>query len=241
MKTLIIKLAAPLQSYGNEASFGRRTTNYFPTKSAVLGMIAAAMGYRRDDKRILELNDLSFAVRIDQPGKITTDFQIAEYAKNANKTARKLTYRNYLQDAVFLVGISSEKDDWIDKIKFAVQHPKFQLYLGRRSNPPAGPLEVDTFDDKNPLLVLKDLKWSASDWYKKRHKSSSTNIEIISDVDLVKKDNKSNTFIQIKDKIGSFDQKNIYHNYLEAVSLYVTLKNDLYSRESTDHDIMSFI
>ena len=57
MKTLTIKLTAPLQSYGNEATFERRTTSYYPTKSAVIGMIAAALGYRRTDERILKLNE----------------------------------------------------------------------------------------------------------------------------------------------------------------------------------------
>ena len=52
MKTLTIKLKAPLQAYGNEATFGRRTTNPYPTKSAVIGMISASLGYGRNDKRV---------------------------------------------------------------------------------------------------------------------------------------------------------------------------------------------
>lgn len=76
MKTLIIKLAAPLQSYGNEATFNRRTSYRYPSKSAVLGMIAAALGYRRNNtKKITALNQLQMAVRIDQPGETLTDFQ----------------------------------------------------------------------------------------------------------------------------------------------------------------------
>jgi len=56
MKTLTIKLKAPLQAYGNEVTFRRRTTSPYPTKSAVIGMISASLGYSRNDKRILELN-----------------------------------------------------------------------------------------------------------------------------------------------------------------------------------------
>lgn len=51
MKTLTIKLKAPLQAYGNEATFERRTTNPYPTKSAVIGMISASLGYDRNDKK----------------------------------------------------------------------------------------------------------------------------------------------------------------------------------------------
>ena len=41
MKTLTIKLTGPLQSYGNEATFSRRTSYHYPSKSAVIGLIAA--------------------------------------------------------------------------------------------------------------------------------------------------------------------------------------------------------
>ena len=94
MKTLTIKLKAPLQAYGNEATFERRTTNPYPTKSAVIGMISASLGYDRNDKKILKLNDLEFAVRSDQPGQIVNDFQIVEYAKSATKKTIKKKKHN---------------------------------------------------------------------------------------------------------------------------------------------------
>lgn len=81
MKTLTINFNSPLQSYGNEASFSRRTSSDYPSKSAVIGMLAAAMGYRRDDNRITALNDLKFAVRVDQPGRTLTDYQTVEWKK----------------------------------------------------------------------------------------------------------------------------------------------------------------
>ena len=94
MKTLTIKLTAPLQAYGNEASFERRTSWPGPSKSAIIGMIAAALGLRRDSEQIGELNSLAFAVRIDQPGKIMTDFHTVSKAfaqrVNSNKTIAKM-------------------------------------------------------------------------------------------------------------------------------------------------------
>ena len=50
MKTATIRLTAPLQSYGNSASFNQRTSDSYPTKSAIVGMIAAALGYSRESK-----------------------------------------------------------------------------------------------------------------------------------------------------------------------------------------------
>ncbi len=67
MKTVTIRLTAPLQSYGDEANFDRRTSYDYPSKSAIVGLIAAALGYRRTDARIQTLNQLDYAVRIDQP------------------------------------------------------------------------------------------------------------------------------------------------------------------------------
>lgn len=104
MKTISIRLTSPLQSYGNEAQFARRTTGDYPSKSAIVGMLAAALGYQRDDPAINALNDLLFAVRVDQPGQVMTEFQTAEWKPGT----RKLTYRDLLQDAVFVVAIGSE-------------------------------------------------------------------------------------------------------------------------------------
>lgn len=236
MKTLTIKLKAPLQSYGNEATFGRRTTSPYPTKSAVIGLIAAALGYRRNDERILRLNELQLAVRSDQPGRIMDDFQIVEYAKSLTKKAKKLTYRYYLQDAIFMVAIGSENNDLIESIHYALQHPSFPLFLGRRSCPPAGPLEITVFDNQDPLTVLKSMDWQAAKWYQRRH--STFKAELIYDASL---GSKNDFTFQLRDKVGSFDQRNRYHNYREVVSTYIPMKNEIDSHAETEHDIMANI
>ena len=233
MKTLTIKLKAPLQAYGNEVTFRKRTTSPYPTKSAVIGMISASLGYSRNDKRILELNNLSFAVRSDQPGQVLSDFQIVEYTKN---TKPKLTYRYYLQDALFMVAIGSDDDELIEKIHYALQHPKFSLFLGRRSCPPAGPLEIEVFNNQNPLNVLKSMDWQAAEWYQRKH--CNFNAELIYDANLGSKDNFT---FQIKDNVESFDQRNRSHNYREVVSTYIPMKNQMNSHAETTHDIMSNI
>jgi len=179
MKTLTIKLTAPLQSYGNEASFARRTTNDYPTKSAVIGMVAAALGYRRTDTRIQDLNTLEFAVRIDQVGRSLTDFQTVEWKQGT----RKITYRDYIQDAIFVVALSSADESLIDEISFALKHPKFQLFLGRRANVPAGPLQLQIFTEETPVAVLQHLTWQAAPWY--QHKQHPKTLVIVADAELI--------------------------------------------------------
>lgn len=44
MGTLLLKLAGPLQAWGVESKFDERRTLNFPTKSGVIGMVAAALG-----------------------------------------------------------------------------------------------------------------------------------------------------------------------------------------------------
>ena len=49
MSTLLLRLAAPMQSWGISSKFDRRTTNMEPTRSGVIGMLAAAMGLSREE------------------------------------------------------------------------------------------------------------------------------------------------------------------------------------------------
>lgn len=233
MKTLTIKLSGPLQSYGNEATFSRRTSYHYPSKSAILGMVAAALGYRRDDPRIRELSQLQIAVRIDQPGRTMTDFQNVEYDQKHQK--RSLSYRDYLQDAVFIVGIGGN-DEKIEAIQHALHFPKFQLYLGRRANVPAGPLMTEIFDDLDPINVLKNYDWQAARWYQQRHNQYMA--KIISDANLV---SDAKFVTHIKDNIGSFDQNHRWHSYRAITSIHVRLVNKSYQKPDTNHDIFENI
>lgn len=235
MKTLTIRLSSPLQSYGSEATFGRRTTGDYPSKSAVIGMVAAAMGYGRGDHRILGLNDLELAVRVDQPGKILTDFQTVEWKPDT----RKVTYRDYLQDAVFVVAIGSD-DETIREIKTALRRPYYPIFLGRRSNIPTGVLQLQEFADDNPVSVLQKLDWQASSWYQRRlKKKESISVEIIADTKLLP--DKRNRLV--KDRVVSFDQRKRQHGFRAVATMSVSLKNPEFKGNETEtqHDIMDFL
>jgi len=231
MKTLTIKLTAPLQSYGDEASFDRRTTSDYPTKSAMIGMLAAALGYRRTDGRIRGLNRLNFAVRIDQVGRNFTDYQIVEWQPGE----RRQTYRDYIQDAVFVVALGSEEDSFVDDIKFALKHPRFQLFLGRRSNVPAGVLKLQEFPEMTPVEVLQQMQWQASTWYQRKQKSET--LKIVADANLTT----SPSSALVKDQVVSFDQRDRRHGF-RAISKITVPLSELKAQSSeldTQHDAMS--
>jgi len=133
MNTLLLRLAAPLQSWGADSKFERRATNGEPTKSGVIGLVAAALGRRRTEP-LDDLTKLKFGVRIDKPGQIMVDFHTAHSTKQTY-----VTRRYYIEDADFLVGLEGELD-LLHTIAAAVNTPYFPLFLGRRSCPPTGPL-----------------------------------------------------------------------------------------------------
>lgn len=215
MKTLAISLTAPLQSYGNEATFDQRFTGDYPSRSAVVGLLAAALGYRRYDHRIMDLNALQFAVRTDQVGQLLTDFQTMQM----NTKNKKISFRGYLQDARFVVAVGSENETMIAKLSDALARPKFQLFLGRRANAPAGPVQTEIFDG-NPVEALQALRWQAACWYQQRQ-AQSVQLLIVADAELLP----DASCEQVKDWTESLNQQNRQYGFRPAAVSSVTINN----------------
>ena len=168
MKTILLKFSGPLQSYGTSSHFQTRYTDYYPSKSAVLGLLAACLGYRRDEEeKIRELSTLKFAVRIDQQGDLLKDYHIAITDKEiVEKPQTYVTNRYYLEDALFVVALSG-MDELVDTLIKAIKSPYFQPFMGRRSLP----VPVDFFlgvSAEDILDSLRNLPWQAASWYKKK-------------------------------------------------------------------------
>ncbi|MFD6425863.1 type I-E CRISPR-associated protein Cas5/CasD [Streptomyces sp. NPDC060198] len=70
---LLVRLAAPLQSWGVASRFSHRDTHVRPTKSGVVGLCAAALGRQRTDP-VDDLAALVFGVRADHPGTPVRDY-----------------------------------------------------------------------------------------------------------------------------------------------------------------------
>ncbi len=168
MSTLLLRLAAPLQSWGLGDKFERRGTAREPTKSGVIGLLAAAMGIARDDGDSLDkLNALRFGVRVDQPGQLLCDFHTARVFGKANPY---VTRRFYLADAVFLAGLEGEDGALMQTLERALKNPVYPPFLGRRSCPPEGRLSLGLTDA--PLRdALYKADWQAGEQYKIRKKT----------------------------------------------------------------------
>ncbi|GAA2417534.1 type I-E CRISPR-associated protein Cas5/CasD [Streptomyces mauvecolor] len=83
--TLLLRLEGVLQTWGGLSRFNARDSLPRPTKSGVIGLLAAADGHDRDEADgdhgdylpLATLAELRFGVRADRPGQLIEDFQTA--------------------------------------------------------------------------------------------------------------------------------------------------------------------
>lgn len=177
MAVLLVRLAGPMQSWGDSSRFARRTTRREPTKSGVVGLIASALGRSREDS-VDDLAQLELAVRTEQPGKLMRDFQ-TERPMDGGKPM-PLSNRYYLADACFLVALGGP-ESLLRKIDAALRLPRRPLYLGRRSCPASLPLSLGVIEGEDDVrVVLAHEPWGASEGYKTRHAGAAM-LDIVAD------------------------------------------------------------
>lgn len=164
--SLLLLLRGPLQSWGDESRFATRATGPHPTKSGVIGLVAAALGRRRTDP-IEDLAALRFAVRVDQSGSLLRDYQTAQPWQTRPDANAALITRNYLTDAVFIAAVETEDRGLLEIIESAIRSPRFPLYLGRRSCP-AGPDLLIGLRDSDAVSALRAETWRAQEAYRRQ-------------------------------------------------------------------------
>lgn len=165
MSVLALRLGGPLQAWGSSQRLDHyRRTERFPTKSGVIGLLAAALGRPRSAP-LDDLGALRFAVRIDRPGEVLRDFHTLSSLFDNKKrfapgegrlptasggyrsaaTSTQVTERFYLTDACFVVGLEGDRAQ-LQELDDALRRPVFPLYLGRRSCLPDKPLRLGVYD-----------------------------------------------------------------------------------------------
>jgi len=146
MPTLLLRLVGPMQSWGTTSRFDQRDTGKEPSKSGVIGLLAAALGIDRENWTDLEpLTHLSMGVRHDRPGVPKRDYQTAGCAEaytiiRADGTPSKegvVSHRFYIADAAFLVVLEGDDRALLEKAHAHLQNPTWPLALGRKSYLPS--------------------------------------------------------------------------------------------------------
>lgn len=133
MDTLLIRLAAPLQSWGVQSRYDDRDSALEPSKSGVIGLLCAALGRPRQ-ANLSDLAALRMGVRVDREGILKSDYQTIKDPKKP-----VVSHRHFLSGAVFLVGLEGDLAV-LTTLQTALQHPHWALFLGRKSFPPAEPV-----------------------------------------------------------------------------------------------------
>ena len=228
MSSLLLRLAAPLQAWGLNNKFERRGTMREPTKSGVIGMIAAALGRSRDDS-INDIACLPFGVRIDQPGRLLRDYHTAksDFGKDTI-----VTERYYLADAIFLAGLEGEASV-LHNIDMALCSPFYPLFLGRRSCPPVGKMSLGLRDTSLKDALCNE-PWQASQWFVDRVPKKFF-LTIMMDTE-------QKSILRRRDYPISYSQKHRKYTfrYIDDFSIDVSeIQKKDYTWVETDHDPFS--
>ncbi len=164
MRFLLFTIYAPAGSLGEVAVGERRMSWARPGRSAVLGLVAAALGAERSDEaahRSLE-DGLYFAVRTEASGRPFIDYHTAQTPKarksqgfatrrdelESDNLHTVLSSREWRSDACYTVALWPRRASMVDldAIACALRTPQFALYLGRKAAPLGLPLDPEIVD-----------------------------------------------------------------------------------------------
>ena len=144
--TLLLRCCGPMQSWCAQGAYKYRITEKHPTKSGVIGLLRAAMGYAMweyppGSVTPKQLCNLRFGVRFDKPGNVEVDYQTAgmldtilQADGKPTKQGNMVIHRYFLSDADFLVGLEGIPSV-LAKLQCALAAPAYVLTLGRQCFP----------------------------------------------------------------------------------------------------------
>lgn len=162
-EVLLLRLDAPLMSFGGVVVDERGVTEELPSRSLLTGLLGNALGYdHRDAEPLQRLQDrLRHAVRRDRPGRLLVDFQTVDLGQpflvegwttrgiavsrrgGSAATGTHIRRRHYWADAVFTVALTLEpaaEEPDLARCAAALVEPERPLFLGRKPCIPSLPL-----------------------------------------------------------------------------------------------------
>lgn len=151
MPVLLLRLKAPMMSWGHDSQFTIRRTGTEPTKSAITGLLCAALGRPREASTA-DLAALRMGVRIDDEGVVLQDYHTIQNAIRSSGAANHdgvISIRHYVADANYLVGLEGDHT-LLEALDAALAAPVWPIYFGRKSFVPSRPVRVGLRED--PLV-----------------------------------------------------------------------------------------
>ena len=169
MDYLLFRIYGPMASWGEIAVGETRHTASYPSKSAIIGLLAAALGIKRSEpeKQQQMQQGYAFAMEVYSQGTLLRDYHTTQVPDSVGKFTYRtrrdelivgkdrlgtiLSSREYRSDSFALVAVRALPDAQYNlvTIKKHLEEPKFHLYLGRKSCPLAAPMNPQISEDKN--------------------------------------------------------------------------------------------
>lgn len=176
---LLLRLEAPLMSFGSTAVDHHRPVQPWPAVSMLTGLLANALGWTRGDAAALDRLQarIRWAARIDRAGGLLNDFQTAQLAKtdrgwttrgtvetrgggDASYDSPHLRYRDYRADASVLVALRLDPEEeapTLADLSAALNSPRRPLFLGRKGCVPATRVGLGIVEAGDALLALQQV------------------------------------------------------------------------------------
>lgn len=178
MDYLLLRLYGPMASWGEIAVGESRHTAVKPTKSALLGLLGAALGINRADSASQQAltEGYQFAIQVVSIGQLLRDYHTAQAPDSVGKflyrTRRDelvvgkqrlgtvLSTREYRTNAQAVIAVRAKDGArWsLQALKQALLAPKYHLYLGRKSCPLAAPLQPEVITAADYFQALQCYK-----------------------------------------------------------------------------------
>jgi len=172
---LVFLLSAPMASFGGYAGHERRGSEPVPMRSAMLGLVGAALGIdRADADRQAALRVYSVAVQSFLKSAPLRDYHTVQTiptvrakrpATRENASARAgrdantiITIRDYRCDVLVGVALWGDGRWTLDDLAAHLRRPSFPLYLGRKSCPLASPLNPEIVTATGPVEALASIE-----------------------------------------------------------------------------------
>ncbi len=158
MEYLVFRLYGPLASWGQAAVGGDRPTGLYPTRSALIGLLAAGLGIKRDEEELMTQlnNSVQLSVKQLVPSSLMRDYhtsQVPSTNRKVNHLTRKselnekklntvLSSRDYRCDGLWVIAVNLTQTSHfkLEQLQNGLKKPVFTLYLGRKSCPLALPV-----------------------------------------------------------------------------------------------------
>jgi CRISPR system Cascade subunit CasD len=178
MNILLLRLDAPLLSFGGTVIDSRNVTDDFPSRSMVTGLLGNALGFEHQEvSRLARLQErIQLAARRDRAGERLVDFQTVDLGQpflaegwttwgtkegRAGGSAAEGThirYRHYLADAVYTLAVALSPADevpTVEDLAAALDAPARPLFLGRKTCLPSGPISLGLCETPSLLDALR--------------------------------------------------------------------------------------